>query len=202
MAKADLFMSLHNQEERGRHSSADDSHQWFAVRVRSNHERVAQLHLRERGYEEFAPSFQEERRWTDRKKMADQFLFPGYIFCRLNPLMRLPVLTIPGVVGFVGFGKTPSPIPQHEIEHIRTMVRSGFLIKPWPFLQVGQRVLIERGPLSGVEGILEETKGRFRLVVSIHLLQRSVSTEIDRSWVRPLPGVTSDKNFVHDTQAV
>jgi len=41
--------------------------------------------------------------------------------------------------------------------------------------------------LTGVEGILQEVKGRFRLVVSIPLLQRSVSTEVDRNWVRPLP---------------
>jgi transcription antitermination factor NusG len=86
----------------------------------------------------------------------------------------------------VGVGKVPSAIPDQEIESIRTMVRSGLLMKPWPFLEVGQRVLIERGPLAGVEGILEDVKGKFRLVVSISLLQRSVSAEIDRAWVRPI----------------
>ena|SRR6202790_5580310 len=162
------------------------AHPWFAVRVRSNHERVAAVHLEERGYEEFMPSYKTERRWSDRKKEIEQFLFPGYVFCRLDPQHRLPVLTAPGVVGLVGCGKTPTPIPDEEIERIRRMVQSGLLLTPWPFLELGQTVLIERGPLAGVEGILEEVKGKCRLIVSINLLRRSVGAEVDRHWVRPV----------------
>ncbi len=86
----------------------------------------------------------------------------------------------------VGYGKAPTPVPDLEIQRIRTIVQSGLLIKPWPFLEVGQRVLIEHGPLAGIEGILDELKGQCRLIVSIHLLQRSVSAEVERSWVRPI----------------
>jgi transcription antitermination factor NusG len=107
--------------------------QWFAVRVRSNYERTTATHLRQRGYEEFCPSYASERRWSDRTKTVEQYLFPGYVFSRLDPQDRLPVLTAPGVVGLVGFGKTPSPIPDREIENIRTMVQSGVLIQKWPF---------------------------------------------------------------------
>ena len=172
------------------HQVVGDCHRrtnpWYAVRVRSNYESVTVSHLRERGYEELAPSYQTERRWSDRKKVVEQFLFPGYVFCRFDVENRLPVLTAPGVVGLVGFGKIPAPIPDHEIEAIRSMVQSGLLVTPWPFLQIGQQVVIEHGPLSGVEGILQEVKGKFRLVVSICLLQRSVATEVDRDWVRPI----------------
>src|SRR5712692_9825660 len=94
-------------------------HPWFAVRVRSNHERTAAFHLRERGYEEFSPSYKIERRWSDRTKIIEKFLFPGYVFSRLDPHNRLPVLTAPGVIGVVGSGNTPCPIPDHEIENIR-----------------------------------------------------------------------------------
>src|SRR5580700_8392089 len=77
------------------------SDRWYAVRVRSNCESRTVMHLRERGYEELAPSYQTERRWSDRKKLVEQFLFPGYVFCRLDVEHRLPVLTAPGVVGLV-----------------------------------------------------------------------------------------------------
>ncbi len=162
------------------------AHPWFAVRVRSNYERTSGVHLEERGYEKFMPSYKIERRWSDRKKKIEQFLFPGYVFCRLNPEDRLPVLSAPGVVGLVGCGRIPTPIPDQEIERIRRMVQSGLLVTPWPYLELGQRVLIEQGPLAGVEGILEEVKGKCRLVVSINLLHRSVSAEVDRNWVRPV----------------
>jgi transcription antitermination factor NusG len=159
---------------------------WFALRVRSNYEHVAALHLRDRGFEEFSPTYKTERQWSDRKKQIEMPLFRGYVFCRLNPEDRLPVLTIPGTVGLVGFGKGPAAVPDHEIEGVRRMIGSGLLVAPWPFLQVGQPVLIERGPLTGVEGIIQEVKKTFRLVVSIPMLQRSVSAEIDRTWIRPL----------------
>ena len=164
---------------------------WFAVRVRSNFERIAVTHLRERGYEEFAPSHKTERNWSDRKKEIDQFLFPGYVFCRFNPQDRLPVLTAPGVVDVVGWGKVPAPIPDQEIERVRRMVQSGLLVSPWPYLELGQAVLIEHGPLAGMEGILAEVKGRCRLVVSINLLKRSISAEVERSCVRPVKSVAS-----------
>src|SRR5665213_4204192 len=162
------------------------SQPWYALRVRSNHERVAAMHLREQGYEEFCPAYKSERQWSDRKKTVEQFLFPGYVFCRLNPDDRLPVLMMPGVVNVVGFGSQPAAIPDQEIEHVRTMVLSGLLVPPWPFLSVGQTVVLERGPLAGVEGILQQIKKTFRLVVSVQMLQRSVSTEVDRAWVRPI----------------
>ena len=168
------------------HDQAKVTHPWFAIRVRSNYEQVTALHLRDRGYEHFAPSYETERKWSDRKKRVNQFLFPGYVFSRFDVENRLPVVTTPGVVGLVGCGKIPSPIPDQEIENIRSMVQSGLLVTPWPFMKVGQQVLIECGPLAGVEGILQQVKGKFRLVVSICLLQRSVSTEVDRNWVRPI----------------
>lgn len=167
-------------------SECVDGYPWFALRVRSNHERVAALHLRDRGFEEFSPTFKTERQWSDRKKQIDQFLFPGYVFCRLNPEDRLPVLTIPGAVGLVGFGKGPVAIPENEIESIRKMVGAGLLVGPWPFLAAGQTVVIEHGPLRGVEGIIQDVKKAFRLVVSVHLLQRSVSAEVERNWIRPV----------------
>jgi len=165
---------------------------WFALRVRSNYERITATHLRERGFEDFAPSYRIEKRWSDRVKQIDQFLFPGYIFCRFDPNNRLPVLTTPGVVDLVGFGKMPEHIPDSEIERVRRMVDSGLLVTPYPYIQVGQAVLIERGPLSGVEGILVDVKGKVRLVVSVNLLQRSVSAEVDRHSIRPIPALSAD----------
>ena len=193
---SDYGVPIHQERRQLGYDDEGPAHPWFAVRVRSNYERVTSIHLRERGYEEFAPCYLAERQWSDRRKRLDQFLFPGYVFCRFDVEHRLPVLTAPGVVSLVGFGKTPSPIPEHEIQHIRSLTQSGLLVTPWPFLQVGQQVVIEQGPLRGVEGILQQVKGKYRLVVSICLLQRSVSTEVSRDWVRPIKKLTSNEILV------
>jgi transcription antitermination factor NusG len=168
------------------------SYPWFALRLRSHYERIAAVHLRERGYLEFAPCYKVQKRWSDRIKQIDQFLFPGYLFCRFDPNDRLPILTVPGVVDVVGFGKMPAQIPDAEVERVRRMVESGLPVAPYPYVQVGQPVLIEQGPLSGVEGILVETKGQARLVISVNLLRRSVSAEVDRQWIRPIRTLSTD----------
>lgn len=178
-------------QENSPHAKAPDSYYpWFALRLRSNYERVAAAHLTERGYDHFAPSYKVERRWSDRTKLMDRYLFPGYLFCRFDPGDRLPVLTTPGVVSVVGFGNAPEQIPETEIERVRWMVDSGLLVTPHPYVRVGQAVLIERGPLTGLEGILVEVKGKTRLVVSVNLLQRSVSAEVDRHSIRPIASLS------------
>ena len=165
---------------------ADIGQPWFALRVRSNFERVSAHHLRHRGYEEFLPTYRVKRQWSDRMKDSERLLFPGYLFCRVNPVVQFPVLSTPGIIGLVGIGKKPIAIPDHEILRVRALIESAWPITPWPFLQTGEWVLIERGPLAGIEGILTEFKKGFRIVVSISLLQRSVAAEVDADCVRPL----------------
>jgi transcription antitermination factor NusG len=159
---------------------------WFALRVRSNFEKVASQILEQKGYQSFLPVYHCRNRWSDRIKTVERPLFPGYLFCRFDQQERLPILITPGVVGVVGLGKTPVPIPEAEIEAVEGMIRSGLPVTPWPFLRVGQRLVMERGPLRGIEGILQEIKNRYRFVVSVNLLQRSVAAEVESDWVRPV----------------
>jgi transcription antitermination factor NusG len=159
--------------------------QWYALRVQSRLAGLVSATLRSKGFEEFLPLYRSRRRWSDRIKYLDAALFPGYLFCRLDPMDRsVPVLTTPGVIGIVGAGKTPVPISEEEIEAVRTVLRSGLAAQPWPFLTVGCKVCIERGPLTGIEGLILETDKPDRLLVSVNLLQRSVAVEIDRDWAR------------------
>ena len=184
-------------EDRSQVVNRVDPLPWFAVRVRSNYERVTAEHLRSRGYDEFSPHYVSESRWSDRRKRIERPLFPGYVFSRFDPYYRLPVLTVPGVVGILGFGKGPCPVPDVEVESVRRMVRSGLMVTPWPFLRQGQQVLLERGPLAGLEGIIREVKGKLRVVVSVTILQRSVSAEIDSAWLAPLNPSHSYTRLTH-----
>lgn len=159
---------------------------WFALRVKPRWEKTAARVLQGKGFEEFLPTHKSKRRWSDRIKEVELPLFPGYLFCRMDPRERLPVLTTPGVLEIVGFGKKPAPVDDHEIAAIQSVVNLGFGVTPWPYLRTGNRVEIVCGPLKGLEGIFLEWKQPQRLVVSVTLLQRSVAVEIDPDWVIPL----------------
>lgn len=161
-------------------------HPWFALQTKARHESTVSRLLQGKGYDPFLPVYKSRRRWSDRIKEIELPLFPGYLFCRLNRLNRLPILVTPGVVQIVGFGKNPVPIEEAEIAAIQTAVQSGLPRQAWPYQQVGQRVIVEYGPLRGLSGILVSIKGNHRLILSVTLLQRSVAVEVEESWVSPI----------------
>jgi len=166
---------------------------WFALQVRARYEQGVADHLNGKGYELFLPLYKCRKRWSDRVKEVEVPLFPGYLFCRLNPQDRLPILKTPGVIQVVGSNRIPAAVDEHEIQAIQAMVASGIPNQPWPFLATGDRVRIESGPLSGLEGILVEFKGNHRLVLSVTLLQRSVAVEIDSAFVASLRSFTGPR---------
>jgi transcription antitermination factor NusG len=166
-------------------SSQNNGERWYAIRVQSKFESLASQVLLGKGYDSFLPLYKSIRKLSDRKKTLELPLFPGYLFCRCNPGEQLlPILTTPGVMGIVSAGRTPLPVEDQEIAGLQLMLRSGADPEPWPYLNSGSKVLIERGPLAGLEGIVVQNVNRWRVVVSVDLLQRSVAAEIDSSWVR------------------
>jgi len=156
---------------------------WFAILVRTGREKTATLLLENAGYECLLPVSKYTRRWSDRIKEVEVPLFPGYLFCRMDPQNRLPVLMTPGVIQIVGVGKSPIPVEEEEIAAIQRVVKNGLSTMPWPYLQVGRVARIEEGPLRGMTGIIVRIKSGMKLVLSVSLLQRSVAVELDRSWV-------------------
>ncbi len=156
---------------------------WFALRVRPRHDKTVSLTLRNNGFEECLPLYRARHKWADRFKMVDLPLFPGYVFCRFDPSSLLPILNTPGVIDIVRAGRILLPVKDCEIADLQRVARSGLHSEPWPYLQVGQRVRIEGGPLLGLEGLLVEIRKSPRLVLSVDLLQRSVLVVIDRDWV-------------------
>ena len=156
---------------------------WFAILAKTGREKNVTMLLENAGHECYLPAIKFTRQWSDRLKETEMPLFPGYLFCRMNPQNRLPVLMTPGVIQIVGVGKTPIPVDEQEITAIQRAGKSGASIMPWPYLQVGHVARIEVGPLRGLTGIVVRIKSGLKLVLSVNLLQRSVAVEIDRGWI-------------------
>jgi transcription antitermination factor NusG len=159
---------------------------WYALKVRSRCEGMVAEILSAKGYELFLPTYKSRRRWSDRVKTLELPLFPGYLFCQFDLKTRLPILTTPGVSFIVGSGRLPEPVDRTEIEDLRTVVRAGVAYSPHPYVNVGQKVRIEYGALTGLVGLVTEVRNEMRLILSVNLLMRSVSIEVDRTWVQPI----------------
>ncbi len=120
--------------------------------------------------------------------MVEFPLFPGYAFVRLvyQPEERMRVLRTEGVVGFVGAHGQGVAIPEKQIEDIQIILASKVPCESYPFLKIGQRVRIRGGSLEGTEGILVGHDGDRMLIVSIELIQRSVSIRLHGYDLEPV----------------
>lgn len=160
--------------------------QWFAVMVKPRFEKSVAVTLQFKGYEDFTPVTVRRQEWSDRWKTIEFPLFPRYTFCRFSYHERAPILSTPGVIRIVGFGSSPCPIPDEEIEALRIAVASGVPLWNCDYMVLGQKVKVLRGPLAGVEGLYVESKANARVVLSVQLLQRSVYAEVDRDATMPV----------------
>ena len=163
-------------ERASRASNSTES--WFALLTRPRHEKAVSEALNGKGLETFLPLVQRHHEYGRRSRQFDVPLFPGYLFCRFNVLLRLPVITTPGIVRIVGAGASPIPVSDVELASLQIATRERIPAHPHPFLHGGAKVAITEGPLAGIEGIVVKDKDPLRIVVSIGLLQRSVLLEI------------------------
>ena len=149
---------------------------WFALRVRANREKQAQRELQRAGIPEFCPTYTVETRWSDRTKRAERPLFPGYVFARCDQAALEKAIRTREVLQIVG------EVLLSELETIHILMSSLKKIQPCEF-HAGERVTVQTGALSGASGVITRTKGARRLVVTLSLLNRAVSVELDADTV-------------------
>lgn len=168
--------------------NVDPNLNWFAVQTLYRHEKSVVRQLSEDGVESFVPMYRERRRWSDRNKIIEMPLFPGYVFVRIGerPAERVEVLRRPGVMSFVGNRQRTSAIPDAEIEAMKNVVESGLPCSPCSYLKIGQRVRVCDGALRGIEGILLRVANEETVVLSIDLVQRSVMVRIQGYALDPV----------------
>ncbi len=153
--------------------------QWFAAHTFSCQEKKVAQHLSTRRIEFFLPVHGRINRWRNGLRMLiERPLFPGYVFVKIACKDRVRVLELPGVHSIVGVGRQPIPLPYEEIEMLR---RGVHLLKaePHPILKFGDRVLIRKGPLQGMIGIVERNKNRIRVILTLDLIMKSISVEVE-----------------------
>jgi transcription antitermination factor NusG len=150
---------------------------WYAVQTWPQYEKKVTAEFQRKDVETFLPLLSSKRQWSDRRRIVQVPLFPSYVFVRIapGPSARIPVVRTNGVGGFVGVRGIGVPIPDSEIESVRLLLARGVTFQQHPFLNVGRRVRVRGGSLDGVEGILLAKNDDLSLVVSVQIIQRSVS---------------------------
>lgn len=161
--------------------SASAESSWYAVHTKARHEKRVAAHFEEKNVRTFLPLISQISQWTDRRSRVEVPMFSCYTFVNTVQTAeeRLKVLQTPGVLGFVGNERQGTPIPDHQIESLRTAIGESTPCFPYPFIRTGKRVRIRGGSLNGIVGILVRQGADQSLVVSIELLQRSVAIRVE-----------------------
>ena len=158
-----------------------DKSNWYAILTKARHEKRVAAQFEEKRVCTFLPLLHQIHRWTDRRVKVEVPMFSCYAFVRMVQTVeeRLKVLRTPGVLSFVGCERQGTPIPDEQIESLRTAISENIPCFPHPFIRAGKRVRIRGGSLDGVEGILMPQGRDQKLVISVELLQRSVSIRVE-----------------------
>ena len=133
------------------------------------------------------PSYPVERTLRGKKFTIQRSLFPGYVFARFDLEHRKQLVTLPQIVHILG-SDGPLAIPDTEVEAVRklTLAPQSAVVQPWQYVEAGDEVEIVKGPHSmrGLRGFVVYHKSQLRVVVSVRMLQRSIATEVEASWLR------------------
>ncbi len=162
--------------------------EWYAIYVQVNHEKEVVKRLEGKEVECFLPVMETWSKRRDRRKKIHLPMFPGYVFVHvlLNSHANLTIVKTPGAISLLHNSEGPLTIPSYQIENLQTMMRSVEPLQVHPYLKEGDWVQVVRGPLAGCIGILNRADPkRGRLIVSVDIIKKSVSVELDLEDVEP-----------------
>lgn len=162
---------------------------WFALYVQVNHEKEVSKRLEQKSVECFLPLLECWSKRRDRRKKVHLPLFPGYLFVHtvLDNYTNVHILKTPGALSILRNSEGPLPIPSCQINSLKTMLSCPNGISPHPYLREGCQVQVIHGPMKGCVGILlRQNANRGRLVVSIDVIRKSASMELNIEDVEPL----------------
>ncbi|MFV0482648.1 MAG: UpxY family transcription antiterminator [Bacteroidales bacterium] len=159
-------------------STLPASFSWYAIRVRSRCEKKVSENLSRQGIENYLPLITEVRQWSDRKKKVTVPAISCYVFIRVCDSQKLTVLQGDNVVGFVCENRINKVIPEREINAMKQALSSNRIeVSFIQDIEIGEKVLIESGPLKGYEGIIINRQGKRKYLVRLDNIGYSMIIE-------------------------
>ena len=171
-------------------SKEDPNANWFVVHTSSGHEarvaetlrqRVETMGLEDKIFEILVPTQDRVVIRQGRKSTVKEKIFPGYMLIKMvmDDPTWLSVRTTPGITGFVGAGKNPTPLSELEVSNIQKFVSTPAKRFKTRFSK-GEAIKITDGPFADFLGSIEEIdeeKGKVKVLVSI--FGRETPVELD-----------------------
>ena len=152
---------------------------WYACTTKPRAEKVAARELDGAGIEYYLPILKTKRKWSDRMKWVELPLFRSYIFVRVNSANYAKVTAQYSVVRFVTFENRAVPIPDEQIETVRLLLNEGAELEVvLDRIAPGEKIVVQAGPLLGLQGELIEYRGKRKVLIQIGKLAEGLLVTI------------------------
>lgn len=153
--------------------------QWHVAHTRPRQEKALGEALIALEIACFLPLVSKVRYYEHRKRVVELPLYPSYLFLHGTREQVLRAASTRRIAQILPV--TDQQCLEHELVQIDLALAGQAVLDPYPFLTVGRRVVVIRGPFQGIEGMIDEKHTPDRLVLNVSMLGRSVSLEIDAS---------------------
>lgn len=188
-ASADEEDAGEEPSEGGRNWFVIHSYSGYENKVKKNLEhRIESLGMQHKIFEVVVPTEEEIELKDGQRRTVERRIFPGYIL--VDMLMDedswYVVRNTPGVTGFVGSVRKPTPLREHDVDKILKRMRAETPRVTVSFIP-GQKVRIADGPFEDFVGAVDEIfadKGKMRILVSF--FGRETPVELDFLQVEKL----------------
>jgi transcriptional antiterminator NusG len=185
----ELIEEVEGKEE-GEEKPGSNGRAWYVVHSYSGYEnkvktnleqRIESMGMQDKIFQVVVPTEEEIEIRDGQRRITEKKIFPGYILVEM--LMTddswYTVRNTPGVTGFVGMGKKPTPLRPEEVQRImKRMEDEAPKIKVT--FRPGQRVRIIDGPFTDFVGSVDDIdmdKSKVRVLVAF--FGRDTPVELD-----------------------
>ena len=165
---------------------------WYVIHTQTGAEekakaglesRMASTELKNYVGEIVVPTEQVSEIRGGKKRITSRKFFPGYILVKMEMTKESWYLikTTPGITGFIGPGRRPTPISEDEVFSIIRRTEDTET-KPSPKItfEIGEAVRISEGPFANFNGsVMEVYPDRGKLKVSVSIFGRSTLVEME-----------------------
>lgn len=160
---------------------------WYLVHTKPSQEKSALENLQRQGYQCYLPTIPSEKLRQGLLTVADEPLFPRYLFVRLGmddtAKSWAPIRSTKGVSRLVRFGVEPARVDDGVIELLRTQ-EALVQTEPESSFKQGECVRLAAAPFAGIKGIYQMADGERRVMVLIEILSKPVAVRVAPASLR------------------
>ncbi|HMI59888.1 MAG TPA: UpxY family transcription antiterminator [Puia sp.] len=150
---------------------------WYVMYTRPRHEKKVQQQLSERSITTFLPMRKSVRQWSDRKKIVIEPLFPSYLFVYLKDMDNFFAgKDADGYLYYVRSGEKIAVVNDEVVNSVKLVAGEGRDVEVTTEQRFpsGVRLVISKGPLTGLSCEVVEFQQKQKLLVRVDLLQRNI----------------------------